>query len=109
MSVYFSGLIILLANIQYFPTHDLATQDSKLAKDGMKLLAHTVDRQQDEDLKGVLHILQGLDTIADKIIEHFREHPNETPANPTPFQGPYPHVPLDMFNAAISDSAFVSD
>lgn len=108
MSVYYSGLIILLANIQYYPTHDLATQDSKLAKEGLKLLSHTIDVQQDEDLKGVLHVLQGLDVIADKAIQHFHAHPDETPASPDQFEGTYGRMPLDLFNTAVDDDAFVS-
>ncbi|KAI0134482.1 fungal-specific transcription factor domain-containing protein [Xylariales sp. AK1849] len=97
MGAYFSGLVILLANILYFPTHELVMQDRKLANDGMKLLAHTTLAKQDEHFVHMDAILRGLEIIADKALGHYQMHPDETPDPPANVQGNYPQPPLDLF------------
>jgi hypothetical protein len=83
-----------LANISYFPTHEMAIPDHKLAEDGMKLLEHTIHRHQDGQSSDVTSILRGVECIARQAMNYYATHPDVTPDVPASIQGTYAQVPL---------------
>ncbi|KAK9782792.1 putative Fungal-specific transcription factor domain-containing protein [Seiridium cardinale] len=82
MGAYFSGIIILLANCQYYPTNELARQDLKLAQDGTKLLAELTHLNQDDQLNQMMSVLNNLEAIASRSIDHYQSHPDAPPQPP---------------------------
>ncbi|KAH6655749.1 fungal-specific transcription factor domain-containing protein [Truncatella angustata] len=82
MGSYFSGIIVLLANCQYYPTDEQAREDHKLAKDGAKLLLQLVNTHQDDDVIQIMSVLENLESIAEKAINHYQGHPEFTPYPP---------------------------
>ncbi|KAH8670971.1 fungal-specific transcription factor domain-containing protein [Xylariales sp. PMI_506] len=79
---YFTGLVILLVNCQYFPTNESMEEDRMLAKDGVKLLAKFTRLRRDDKFDALMDVLYGLEKIADKLSLHFKMHPNDIPPAP---------------------------
>ncbi|KAK6082841.1 hypothetical protein SCUP234_04165 [Seiridium cupressi] len=100
MGAYFSGIIILLANCQYYPTNELARQDLKLAQDGTKLLAELTHSKQDDQLDQMMSVLSNLEAIASISIDHYQSHPDAPPQPPLLAQEIY-SLPEDFGNDII--------
>lgn len=97
MGAYFSGIVILLANCQYYPTHEMARQDHKLARDGMKLLQHLIQIKQDDQFDRGLGVLSDLDLIASQAISHYQGNAVIAPKPPLLAQESY-SMSDDFFN-----------
>jgi hypothetical protein len=82
MGAYFSGVIILLANCQYYPTDKMARQDHEQATDGMKVLAQLVFLKHDKQFDRMASVLNNLESIAIQAIDHYQGHPDIPPAPP---------------------------
>ncbi|KAI1875208.1 hypothetical protein JX265_004266 [Neoarthrinium moseri] len=99
----FSGVIILLANCQYYPRNDFVLQDQKLAKDGIKIITLTFKVRQDYDkLEQCLCVLRGLEAVAEKTIDWYQSHPDEIPYPPYSADNTYqPMVTSDPDNSSL--------
>lgn len=84
---YFSALIILLANCQYFPTGDFLVQDLKIAKEGVQQLSRTVKSKEDKHLDQLMGVLHSLEKVVDKTVGYYQKNPEATPYPPqgTPY------------------------
>jgi hypothetical protein len=86
---YFSAIIILLANCQYYPLHEQARQDHALGANGRKHLSSLVLLNNDEQIGRVMSVLNDLESIAEKAINHYQRHPDLEPLLPTVTQASY--------------------
>lgn len=89
MGAYYSGIIILLANCQYYPTDELASEDHRLAKDGIKLLKHLSRIKVNDQLLKSMSILDDLEIVANKAIEHYGGLPETSQPAPISAQETY--------------------
>lgn len=96
---YFSGIIILLANCQYYPNHELARPDHKLAKRAIELLVQLLTLKNDDQVNRIMSVLDDLETIAGKAISHYQGHPETVPLPPTWSQAAY-SISSDFFRDA---------
>lgn len=94
IGAYYSGIIILLANCQYYPAHDTAKEDHGLAQNGIKLLKRLSHVKSNDGLLRTMSILDDLDIIAGKAIEHYSGLPDVS--DPVPAQESY-SISQDIF------------
>ncbi|CAJ2503211.1 Uu.00g106050.m01.CDS01 [Anthostomella pinea] len=85
---YFSALVFLMANLSYFPAHELAEQDRKLAKSSLAQLEKYFDRKGFESYRHLKTVLHGLESMATAGANRA--------TNFTPWQYPEPTMSVDF-------------
>ncbi|ETS81652.1 hypothetical protein PFICI_06654 [Pestalotiopsis fici W106-1] len=106
MGAYYSGIIILLANCQYYPSHEMANEDHELAKDGIKLLKHFAHIKVNDQLLKAMSILDDLEIIASKAVEHYGGLPEASQPTPISAQETY-SITHDIFGNGLFENLAV--
>ncbi|KAI1099189.1 hypothetical protein F4804DRAFT_322595 [Jackrogersella minutella] len=69
---YFSAFIVLLANVVYFPLHELVSHDRKLTQDTMKRMEKLLEHTGPESFHKLHVVVMGLNQAADHAVERAR-------------------------------------
>ncbi|KAI1085215.1 hypothetical protein F5B20DRAFT_567879 [Whalleya microplaca] len=97
---YYSALLVLLANLLYFPLHELADYDRKLATDTMGSMEKLLDHTGSNAYRQLHTVLVGLKQAGDHMAEGNGGFggPHELPAPMAPADyAPYPSSQIGVF------------
>ncbi|KAI0842433.1 hypothetical protein F5Y06DRAFT_257611 [Hypoxylon sp. FL0890] len=104
---YFSAFIVLLANIVYFPSHELAMHDRRLTLNTMERMATLLEHTKSDSFKRLRVILISLEEAADRAISQAKavattyEHSSSAAQ---PFYSLYSPSPLGVFPGGLSQN-----
>ncbi|RYP77888.1 hypothetical protein DL770_007010 [Monosporascus sp. CRB-9-2] len=107
----FTAFVILLANIVYYPLHELVEHDRRLVRDAIKLREKQLDFDRLEWFRKLQVILASLERLVEVTVNFARTNgrfdppPDAAPA----LDKPYPAIQLEGFGADDIEHAFNMD
>lgn len=103
----FTSFVVLLANIVYWPQHDLVEQDRRLIRDAINLTDKQLDYDGLAKYKQLQCIIVSLERLADMTVVHSRENEGyqlATDINANALADkPHPHPTIQFGNAGMED------